>query len=72
MQIVSTLLGRIPAVVGPATKELALNVNVSGQKVSSDATLGFDVAIYCTEWESQLLTVELFFLYPCHLNESLI
>lgn len=48
MQIVSTLLGRIPAAVGPATKELALNVNVSGQKVS-DATLGFDVAIYCTD-----------------------
>lgn len=72
MQIVSTILGRIPAAVVPATKELALNVNVSGQKVSSDATLGFDVAIYCTDWESQLLTLALFVLYPCHLNESLI
>lgn len=28
MQIVSTLLGRIPAAVGPATKELAFNVNL--------------------------------------------
>lgn len=72
MQIVSTLLGRIPAAVGLATKELALNVNVSGQKVSRDATLRFDVAIYCADWESQLLTLELFVLYPCHPNESLI
>lgn len=72
MQIVSTILGRIPAAVVPATKELALNVNVSGQKVSSDATLRFDVSIYCTNWESQLLTLELFVLYPCHLNESVI
>lgn len=28
MQIVSTILGRIPAAVVPATKELALNVNL--------------------------------------------